>query len=177
MRTRYPLCPDSTHGGLRGRSLWSERVSTTHLGAQCLLTIIVRSTVHGYPRLSTTIDSDANFMIYRRFGHLRTRVLMYHQDVLRELEAKLDDLDCEDYKTEGVKRAMCWRRGDDEQDPSGRKELLQSVNEELKVYGEYYQIVFETSVLTGRQTTCFSERRRCTASTRRQNAIREVSLI
>ena len=75
-------------------------------------------------------------MIFRRFGYLRTRVLTYHQDVLREMEESLDKMDWEDYQDQENKRAMCWRQGDDEREPPRRKELLQAVEKELEIYSE-----------------------------------------
>lgn len=50
----------------------------------------------GYPRLAAFIDSDENFMLYRRFGFLQARLLLYKQDRLRALETKLDELDKDD---------------------------------------------------------------------------------
>ena len=39
------------------------------------------------------MDSDDNFMIYRRFGFLYSRLLLWKQDELRELEDGLDAID------------------------------------------------------------------------------------
>ena len=95
----------------------------------------VKDHPHGWPRLSAAIDSDPNFMIYRRFGYLRTRLLTYHQDVLREMEEALDKLDADDYKSNDAHRMMCWRQADDTRQPPRRKELFQSLNKELHLYG------------------------------------------
>lgn len=91
---------------------------------------------HGWPRLSAFVDSDPNFMIYRRFGWLRTRTLMYHQDVLREMEKRLEDLDWADFSDCSTRRAMCWREGDDARNPALRKELFTAVSSELQLYGK-----------------------------------------
>jgi hypothetical protein len=48
---------------------------------------------NGYPRLAAILDSDQNFLLYRQFGYLQSRLLLYKQDELSELESKLDDLD------------------------------------------------------------------------------------
>lgn len=44
----------------------------------------------GYPQLAAFLDSDENFMLYRRFGFLQARILLNRQDELRELEHNLD---------------------------------------------------------------------------------------
>ncbi|KAL8942350.1 MAG: hypothetical protein Q9216_001732 [Gyalolechia sp. 2 TL-2023] len=50
----------------------------------------------GYPKVAVFMDSDDNFMIYRRFGFLYSRVLLSKQDELRRLEEDLDALDRSD---------------------------------------------------------------------------------
>lgn len=75
-------------------------------------------------------------MIYRRFGFLRQRMLLYYQDILRETEEKLDALDREDFNSEDWPRATGWRQGDDERDPSRRKELLEKLRKQLEIYGK-----------------------------------------
>lgn len=52
----------------------------------------------GYPRLAAFLDSDENFMVYRRFGYLQSRLLLEKQDELRLLEEKLDILDARMHK-------------------------------------------------------------------------------
>ncbi|KAB8289845.1 hypothetical protein EYC80_010477 [Monilinia laxa] len=47
----------------------------------------------GYPQLAAVIDSDEQFMLYRRFGHLQARILLNKQDELRELEFQLNHID------------------------------------------------------------------------------------
>jgi hypothetical protein len=47
----------------------------------------------GYPLLAAFLDSDDNFMIYRRFGYLQARLLLEKQEELRRLEEDLDILD------------------------------------------------------------------------------------
>ncbi|KAG4027176.1 hypothetical protein MFRU_032g00420 [Monilinia fructicola] len=47
----------------------------------------------GYPQLAAVIDSDEQFMLYRRFGHLQARILLNKQDELRELESQLNHID------------------------------------------------------------------------------------
>lgn len=97
----------------------------------------VQRNARGWPRLSAAIDSDPNFMIYRRFGYLRTRLLTYHQDVLREIEDALDELDHHQDNNHPEWRATGYREGDDARQPSERKELFQTLNKELCLYGQY----------------------------------------
>jgi hypothetical protein len=95
----------------------------------------VQNHPHGWPRIAAFLDSDPNFMIYRRFGYVRTRLLTYHQDVIREMEANLEKLDWDDYNNKAVGRAMCWRAGDDMREPSRRKGLFETLTEHLRTYG------------------------------------------
>ena len=53
----------------------------------------VNEAPNGYPRTATFLDSDENFMIYRRFGYLQSRLLLEKQDDLQRLELKLDIMD------------------------------------------------------------------------------------
>ncbi|KAH7330214.1 hypothetical protein BKA65DRAFT_565359 [Rhexocercosporidium sp. MPI-PUGE-AT-0058] len=50
----------------------------------------------GYPYLAAFMDSDENFMIYRRFGFLHARLLLQKQDELRLMEEQLDLMDRRD---------------------------------------------------------------------------------
>jgi len=50
----------------------------------------------GYPYLAAFLDSDENFMIYRRFGFIHARLLLQKQDELRLMEEELDRLDKRD---------------------------------------------------------------------------------
>ena len=92
----------------------------------------VRNHTHGWPSICAFIDCDPNFMMYRRFGYLRTRLLTYQQDVMREMEENLDELDRSDYSDRSVARAMCCQSSDDKRDPPLRKQLFQAVDRELK---------------------------------------------
>ncbi|KAK8076645.1 hypothetical protein PG994_003917 [Apiospora phragmitis] len=49
-----------------------------------------------YRSVATFLDSDENFMIYRRFGYLHARTLLRLQDKLRKLEQLLDESDDDD---------------------------------------------------------------------------------
>ena len=56
----------------------------------------MESSPEGYPRLAAFLDSDDNFMIFRRFGYIQTRLLLEKQARLLHLEQKLDQLDTQD---------------------------------------------------------------------------------
>ena len=87
----------------------------------------------GYPRLAAFLDSDENFMLYRRFGFLQARALLYKQDQLRELENKLDKLDQRDSE-ERPKRLKSRER--DDIDNNNRKNLIQDITKVFNEYGE-----------------------------------------
>lgn len=92
----------------------------------------------GYPRLAAFIDSDPNFMIYRRFGYLRTRLLLYHQDVLRGREKELDSLDSISRDDQTTERQLCCRAIDENQEFPRRKELFEKLNGDFQAYGTTY---------------------------------------
>ncbi|KAK4935172.1 hypothetical protein LTR10_023735 [Elasticomyces elasticus] len=96
----------------------------------------VESNPEGWPRVAAVIDSEANFMIFRKFGYLRTRLIVWHQDRLRELENLLGDLDLEDFKDDSARRALCCRQGDDGRSPPKRKLLFQELSRELELYDD-----------------------------------------
>ena len=74
-------------------------------------------------------------MIYRRFGYLRTRLLLYHQDVLRERERSLDILDEETGRDPETERQLCSRLLDENQERPRRTELFRALDQELRTYG------------------------------------------
>lgn len=59
------------------------------------------------------MDSDENFMIYRRFGFLYSRALLSKQDELRELEDSLDDMGRRDSKESNYYRKCLMSRAKD----------------------------------------------------------------
>ena len=86
----------------------------------------------GYPRLAAFLDSNENFMLYRRFGFLQGRLLLYKQDELRELEARLDRMDKSDAKRDA---SLLRSREKDDAYGSRRKMLLEEINVKFKDYG------------------------------------------
>ncbi|KAH7412875.1 hypothetical protein BKA64DRAFT_702990 [Cadophora sp. MPI-SDFR-AT-0126] len=85
----------------------------------------------GYPHLAAFLDSNENFMLYRRFGFLQGRLLLYKQDELRELEARLDRMDKLDTKRDG---SLLRSREKDDAYGSRRKMLLEEIDVKFKDY-------------------------------------------
>ncbi|PVH82395.1 hypothetical protein DL98DRAFT_653150 [Cadophora sp. DSE1049] len=85
----------------------------------------------GYPRLAAFLDSNENFMLYRRFGFLQGRLLLYKQDELRELEARLDRMDKLDAKRD---QSLLRSREKDDAYGSRRKMLLEEIDVKFKDY-------------------------------------------
>ncbi|KAI4175770.1 MAG: hypothetical protein LQ343_001383 [Gyalolechia ehrenbergii] len=88
------------------------------------------------------MDSDDNFMIYRRFGFLYSRVLLSKQDELRQLEEDLDALDRSDASgTDRTRKCLKSQSKDYAREKldgvQTRKELLQAVESKLYQYGQY----------------------------------------
>lgn len=81
------------------------------------------------------MDSDSKFRIFRRFGFLRTRLLFYHQDILREIEDRLNKLDAEDDSKQSTRCFLTSRVIDDARDGAERTKLFNELTSELKVYG------------------------------------------
>lgn len=83
------------------------------------------------------MDSDPSFMIYRRFGYTRQRLLLYWQDVVREKEEALDELDMEHAIDPVWHRALWHREADDASNPPVRRNMILDLGEALRQYGEY----------------------------------------
>lgn len=93
----------------------------------------------GYPRISAYIDSDSDTALFRRFGVLHARSLLYKQVELTELEAQLDKLDKEDEGKPGADPNK-WRLGhsislNDGQMNEKRRDLMKKIDEKLEEYG------------------------------------------
>lgn len=93
----------------------------------------------GYPRLAALLDSDENFMLYRRFGFLQARILLNKQDELRELEKDLDRIDKVDHKKDP---SLLKSREKDDAATGRRKKLLYEIEEKFKEYGNSLRILF-----------------------------------
>lgn len=99
-----------------------------------LILIIVEECPKGYPRLAAFLDSDENFMLYRRFGFLQARILLYKQDELRELEEKLDAMDESDAQTKKTAKRLMSRERDDSE-CEDRKNLIRQITTAFNEYG------------------------------------------
>ena len=87
------------------------------------------------------MDSDDNFMIYRRFGYLYSRLLLDKQDELREIEENLDETDKRDANgSEGTQKCLQSRSRDqrvnDVNDDSKRRAIMRKAEGKLYVYGK-----------------------------------------
>jgi hypothetical protein len=96
-------------------------------------------TLRGYPSFAAFIEQDQDAQIYRKFGSLSARSLLYQQSKLHALHLKLQELDNEDSKFEknedARKAARDWSYYCDESNPRARKqqalqrEIKQKINE------------------------------------------------
>ncbi|KUJ19493.1 uncharacterized protein LY89DRAFT_731891 [Mollisia scopiformis] len=87
----------------------------------------------GYPRLASIIDSDERFMLYRRFGILQTRLLLYKQDELRLLESRLDDLDQNCLASD---HTLLASRAREDMVSDKRNILMSEIESKYQAYGE-----------------------------------------
>ncbi|KAF2231422.1 hypothetical protein EV356DRAFT_293280 [Viridothelium virens] len=97
--------------------------------------IIVRqleSCPKGYPHLAAFLDSDENFMVYRRFGYLQSRLLLEKQDELRKLERKLDLID--DYNKTANPTLLQMRDLTEEEGAAPRRALFTQIEERFREY-------------------------------------------
>lgn len=91
----------------------------------------------GYPQLAAFVNSDDNFLIARKYGFLRSRVLLYRQDELSVLEKDLIALDDDDKEKREL--ALKSRKFDEQTDKDpvySRKVLIQKIDDKLKEYGK-----------------------------------------
>ncbi|KAL9120681.1 MAG: hypothetical protein Q9187_002766 [Circinaria calcarea] len=98
----------------------------------------------GYPKLAAYFDSDDQFSVYRRFGYLHSRLLLYKQDELRELEDDLQNLDDLDFNGDrATQRCLKSREEDDgrEERPhvEARKSLFSRIEKKALEYGALLQ--------------------------------------
>jgi hypothetical protein len=100
----------------------------------------VKTFPRGYPNLAAFVDSDERFMIFRRFGYLQSRLLLYKQDELRALEARLDSLDESDKLNNPDRLFMrCTDEPDVDDDERrnivARKNLYRDIENAYRDYG------------------------------------------
>ena len=86
--------------------------------------------------MTAFINSDDNFLIARKYGFLRTRLLLYRQDELSVLEKGLLALDKDDKENRQLALQSRQHDEDTDDDPEGsRKVLMGKIDDKLKEYG------------------------------------------
>jgi hypothetical protein len=84
----------------------------------------------GYERLSKLMNSDNDFLVFRKFGELNVRNILYLQDMLSDITEKLTQ---EDEKPDGKPGTRRW------EDNRIRAELLQNAESLLRRYSKATQ--------------------------------------
>ena len=79
------------------------------------------------------LDSSEEFMLYRRFGYLQSRIILNKQDQLRELEKRLDREDRDDAILD---RHLLMCRDKDKTENRPRVKLLTEIEKCFKEYCE-----------------------------------------
>jgi hypothetical protein len=79
------------------------------------------------------MNSDKNFLIYRKYGFLHSRVLLYRQDELRELEQELLAMDKTVNKTDDT---MLKCRTREERSSGERRNLINKIDDKLCEYND-----------------------------------------
>ncbi|KAH7348546.1 hypothetical protein BKA65DRAFT_398312, partial [Rhexocercosporidium sp. MPI-PUGE-AT-0058] len=97
----------------------------------------------GYPRLSAFLISTEDYMLYRRFAYLQSRLLLHKQDELRVLEDELDRMDIVDARRSPN---VLMSRELDDATVGKRKELLSTI--ETK-FNEYSTLLVKARDITG----------------------------
>ncbi|KAI9711320.1 MAG: hypothetical protein M1820_002307 [Bogoriella megaspora] len=86
----------------------------------------------GYPRLAAFLESDENFMVYRRFGYAGSRLLLRKQTELQRLEAAMIEMDEEDERAS----PGCLQSVDLEGDPSSpRARIMKDLETKYEEWG------------------------------------------
>ena len=89
--------------------------------------------------LAAFLDSDDNFMVYRRFGYLQARLLLEKQEQLRRLEEDLDILDGQEkerWKDAHARDNPLKSLKDGKKDKAGeRRVLMRKIEKKFRDYG------------------------------------------
>ena len=126
---------------------------------------LVEDCPEGFPRLAAFLDSDENFMIYRRFGFLHARILLRKQDEIKYVERKLDRMDKEDARGDEEARSGLRSRTEDErrelaEGRQSRKDLLKEAETLVKEYGMWFCLdSFKDSTFIFQTPTFFHKNR------------------
>ncbi|KAL8762771.1 MAG: hypothetical protein Q9184_001311 [Pyrenodesmia sp. 2 TL-2023] len=89
----------------------------------------------GYATLAAIEDSDPSFLIYRKFGWLRNRLLLDLQDELVTLERELELIDASTTRRGDPDNVLASRRND-ERKKTKRRGLLKEIRQKLLEYDE-----------------------------------------
>ncbi|KAL9042849.1 MAG: hypothetical protein Q9180_000303 [Flavoplaca navasiana] len=104
----------------------------------CEVDQLVNSLDHyivGYPKVAAFINADPSFLIYRKFGWLHNRILLYLQDEIVALEYKLNKLDQGTFTND--KEVKLKSRRADSVNPGPRRDTVKQIAEKLKEYDEH----------------------------------------
>jgi hypothetical protein len=82
------------------------------------------------------MDSDDNYMTYRRFGNVQARLLLEAQDDIRILEEQLENLDEEETENEEERKALCSRELHGANWSDTRRTLMKNLKTAFTEYGE-----------------------------------------
>ncbi|KAF8533560.1 hypothetical protein BDD12DRAFT_864582 [Trichophaea hybrida] len=92
----------------------------------------------GYERVSKFMDSDKDFLIFRRFGELNVRNILYLQDRLSEITEKLAEEDEKPDPKPGTRR---WDDNKERADLMEKaEELLRRYNDAIRSYSEILKL-------------------------------------
>lgn len=105
--------------------------------------IIVEDHPRGYPRISAFLNSDDNFLMYRKFGWIRNRLLLDQQIELAQLEEKVMVLDNQIARIDDS--ALMARDLDEKWDLQvSQNSTLRQIAQKLKKYGMLWQSTSST---------------------------------
>ena len=99
--------------------------------------------LEGYPSFAQFIATDSDAAIYRKYGHLSARNLLYLQSELHELEAQLQQLDTEDAKdisneaAQKVAREWVYYTDPDNQAACRHKVLQEKIRLKVREFRTY----------------------------------------
>ena len=115
----------------------------TRVVTSSLLTCKVEDCAEGYPRLAAYLASSLDYLQFRDFSYLRTRILLEQQQILEDLEAELDMLDKADMQGGPATQQYLRNRYKDtirqDQNPRPqrtRSRVLSEISSQLEKYGK-----------------------------------------
>ena len=109
--------------------------------------------------MATFLDSDDNFMVYRRFGYMQSRILLARQERLRRLEIQLDELDKDQVSRTNNSDLLCKAKIGGEMEVE-REKLMLEIEKEYFEYGRIPIFRLARMPLTVFKRTCCKPRRR-----------------